>query len=57
MIDTVKKQVVDLLGCTEDEILMGARIGIGTQEVIEAIIKRVPAPSGDPMRRYRPLII
>jgi GTP-binding protein LepA len=57
MIDTVKKQVVDLLGCKEEEILMGsAKSGLGTQEVIEAIVKRVPAPSGDPDAPLRALI-
>ena len=57
MIDTVKRQVVDLLGCKEEEILMGsAKSGIGTWEVIEAIVKRVPAPGGDPEAPLRALI-
>ncbi|MGA3245989.1 MAG: translation elongation factor 4 [Bacteroidota bacterium] len=57
MIDTVKKQVVDLLGCKEEEILLGsAKSGLGTQEVIEAIVKRVPDPNGDPDAPLRALI-
>ncbi len=57
MIDTVKRQVVDLLGCDEEEILMGsAKSGVGTQEVIEAIVKRVPAPKGDAQSPLRALI-
>ncbi|HCA78941.1 MAG TPA: elongation factor 4 [Bacteroidetes bacterium] len=57
MIDTVKRQVVDLLGCKEEEILMGsAKSGIGTREVIEAIVKRIPAPKGDPDAPLRALI-
>jgi GTP-binding protein LepA len=47
MIDTVKHQIIDLIGCTEEEILMGsAKSGLGTDEVLEAIVKRVPAPKG-----------
>ncbi len=57
MIDTVKRQVVDLIGCTEDEILMGsAKSGIGTDEVLEAIVRRVPHPQGDPNAPLRALI-
>ena len=57
MIDTVKRQVIDLLGCKEEEILMGsAKSGIGTHEVIEEIVKRVPAPKGDPSAPLRALI-
>jgi GTP-binding protein LepA len=57
MIDTVKRQVVDLLGCEEDEILLGsAKSGVGTHEVIEAIVKRVPAPKGDAQSPLRALI-
>jgi GTP-binding protein LepA len=57
MIDTVKKQVVDLLGCREDEILMGsAKSGQGTHEVVEAIVKRIPAPKGEPDSPLQALI-
>ncbi|MDP2884132.1 MAG: translation elongation factor 4 [Ignavibacteria bacterium] len=57
MIDTVKRQVVELLGCSEEDILMGsAKSGLGTHEVVEAIVKRVPAPSGDPQAPLRALI-
>ena len=56
MIDSVKKQIVDLLGCKEEEILMGsAKSGMGTLEVLEAIVKKVPAPTGDPEAPLRAL--
>lgn len=48
MTDTVKKQVMDLLGCREEEIILGsAKAGIGTEEVLEAVVQRVPPPQGD----------
>jgi GTP-binding protein LepA len=49
MIDTVKHQVIDLLGCKEEEIILGsAKAGVGTDEILEAIVHRIPAPSGNP---------
>ena len=57
MIDTVKKQVIDLIGCKEEEILMGsAKSGVGTENVLEAIVRRIPAPGGDPNAPLRALI-
>jgi GTP-binding protein LepA len=57
MIDTVKRQVVDLIGCKEEEIILGsAKSGAGTEEVLEAIVGRVPAPKGDPEAPLKALI-
>ena len=48
MVDEVKDQIVELLGCDESEILCAsARTGIGIEEILEAIVERVPAPKGD----------
>jgi GTP-binding protein LepA len=57
MIEMVKKQVMDLIGCKEEEILMGsAKSGLGTEDVLEAIISHVPAPKGDPNAPLKALI-
>jgi len=57
MIDVVKKQVMDLIGCKEEEILLGsAKSGIGTVDVLEAIVSRIPAPKGDPDAPLKALI-
>ena len=48
MIDEVKDQVVDLLGCDHDDILCASgKTGEGVPEILEAIVKRIPAPKGD----------
>src|SRR3990172_3741423 len=57
MIETVKRQVTDLIGCSEDEILLGsAKSGLGTDEVLEAIVNRIPGPKGDPDAPLKALI-
>ena len=48
MIDEVRDQVVDLLGCKPEEILCASgKTGLGVEEVLEAIVQRIPAPEGD----------
>lgn len=46
--ERVKQELIDLLGFSEDEILLvSAKAGIGIKELVEAVIERVPSPSGD----------
>lgn len=48
MIDNVKKQIIDLLGCREDEIILAsAKARIGIDKILEAIVERIPHPAGD----------
>ncbi len=57
MIEEVKDQIVDLLGCDHDEILaVSAKTGLGIDEVLDAIIARIPCPKGDPEAPLQALI-
>jgi len=53
----VTDQVVDLLGCKPEEILLASgKTGQGVKEVLDAIVERVPAPTGDPDAPLQALI-
>ena len=57
MVESVKRQVVDLIGCHEGEIILAsAKQNVGVTEVLEAIVQRIPAPRGDPAAELRALI-
>lgn len=56
-IEKVKQELVNTVGFDEDEILLvSAKTGIGIKELVEAIIERIPAPSGDPDDKLQALI-
>lgn len=56
-VDEVADEVVELLGCSRDEILaVSARTGQGVDKVMEAIVERIPAPKGDPGAPLQALI-
>ena len=57
MIDEVKDQVIDLIGCREEDILLASgKTGMGVEEVLEAIVHRIPAPEGDEKAPLQALI-
>ena len=57
MIDVVTDQVVDLIGCAPEDILLASgKTGQGVPEVLDAIVERIPAPSGDPDAPLQALI-
>ena len=57
MVDVVTDQVVDLLGCKPEDILLASgKTGQGVPEVLDAIVERIPAPSGDPDAPLQALI-
>ena len=57
MVDVVTDQVVDLLGCKPEDILLASgKTGQGVKEVLDAIVDRIPAPVGDPDAPLQALI-
>ena len=57
MIEEIKDQIVDLIACDpEDIICASAKEGIGIDEILDAIVKRIPAPKGDPNAPLKAII-
>ncbi len=57
MIDEVSDQIIDILGCKRSDILLASgKTGVGVPELLEEIVKRVPAPKGDPKAPAQALI-
>ncbi|MFC5047904.1 translation elongation factor 4 [Aquimarina hainanensis] len=55
--EEVTDDIVDLLGCTAEEVIpASAKTGIGIEEILEAIIERVPAPEGNPEEPLQALV-
>ncbi|MBO5763615.1 MAG: elongation factor 4 [Bacteroidales bacterium] len=57
MVEVVKDQIIDLLGCDDEDILLASgKTGQGVPEILDAIVDRVPAPTGDPNAPLQALI-
>lgn len=55
--EEVKDQIVDLLGCKREEILAASgKTGMGVFDILEAVVKRIPPPKGDPEAPLQALI-
>lgn len=49
MIEEVSDQIIDLIGCDkEDIVLASGKAGIGIEDIMKAVVERIPAPKGDP---------
>ncbi len=56
-IDKVSQQIIDLIGCNKEEIvLVSAKAKIGIDQLLEEIVKRIPPPVGDPTSPLQALI-
>ncbi|MEE9439488.1 MAG: translation elongation factor 4, partial [Saprospiraceae bacterium] len=57
MIEEVSDQIIDLIGCDLDDIIHASgKTGIGIQDIMDAVVDRIPAPSGDPEAPLQALI-
>ena len=46
--EEVNEQIVDLIGCSEEDIIPASgKTGMGVDEILSAIIERIPSPQGD----------
>jgi GTP-binding protein LepA len=57
MTDVVTKQIVDLIGCDESDIIQAsAKTRVGIEEILETVVEKVPYPKGDPTKPLQALI-
>ncbi len=55
--EEVTDDIVDLLGCDAEEVIpASAKTGIGIEEILAAIIERIPAPKGEPNESLQALV-
>jgi len=57
MVEEAKDQIIELIGCKPEDILLAsAKTGMGVQEILDAIVERIPSPKGDPDAPLQALI-
>ncbi|MCB9360382.1 MAG: elongation factor 4 [Flavobacteriales bacterium] len=57
MPEEVKDQIVDLIGCDREDIISASgKTGLGVEDILKAVIEKVPAPKGDPDAPFQALI-
>jgi len=57
MVEEVKDQMVDILGCNREDIIHASgKEGIGVDTILERIVERIPAPKGNPDAPLQALI-
>ena len=57
MPEEVEDEIIDLLGCKREDIIHASgKTGMGVEEILHAVIERIPAPKGDPDAPLQALI-
>ncbi len=57
MVDEVSDQIIDLIGCKKEEIILtSGKTGIGVHDLLRTIVDKIPAPKGDPAAPLQALI-
>lgn len=48
MPDEVEDEIIDLLGCKHEDIIRASgKTGMGVEEILKAVVERIPHPTGD----------
>lgn len=48
MPEEVEDEIIDLIGCKREEIIRASgKTGMGVEEILDAVVERIPAPQGD----------
>ena len=57
MPEEVKDQIEELIGCDRDDIIEASgKTGLGVDKILEAVVERIPAPTGDPNAPLQALV-
>ena len=57
MVEEMSDQIIDLIGCSVDDIVLASgKTGLGVPDIMEAIVERIPHPTGDAKEPLQALI-
>ena len=56
-IEKTKKEIIDLIGSKDEEILLvSAKTGLGVEKILKSVVEKIPAPKGDDSQKLQALI-